>query len=175
MTTTTKERYKSMITGKALDGKPYAGNPHVRFDEGEVASAEKPRRGSLLCKTTKRLSMVCATAFAVTMTVRCAAGTYSLACDSNALIYGIGTNVRIPKDSKTYTIELWMKPSAVYASGEYRCMGQFGFEEGKSTPLAGRTLVSYKDGKVGVFNGGGNGWTTGTTTQIGRRKGEQDT
>ena len=26
-----------MATGKALDGKPYAGNPHVRFDEG-VAS-----------------------------------------------------------------------------------------------------------------------------------------
>ena len=33
----------------ALSGKPYAGNPHVRFDEGEVASA-KPRRGSLLYK-----------------------------------------------------------------------------------------------------------------------------
>ena len=27
-----------MATGKALNGKPYAGNPHVRFDEGEVAS-----------------------------------------------------------------------------------------------------------------------------------------
>lgn len=27
-----------MTTGKALNGKPYAGNPHVRFDEGEVAS-----------------------------------------------------------------------------------------------------------------------------------------
>ena len=33
----------------ALSGKPYAGNPHVRFEEGEVASA-KPRRGSLLYK-----------------------------------------------------------------------------------------------------------------------------
>ena len=32
-----------------LNGKPDAGNPHVRFDEGEVAS-EKPRRGSLLYK-----------------------------------------------------------------------------------------------------------------------------
>ena len=32
------------------DGKPYAGNPHVRFDEGEVASATTPRRGSLLYK-----------------------------------------------------------------------------------------------------------------------------
>ena len=37
-----------MATGKALDGKPYAGNPHVRFDEGEVASAATSRRGSLL-------------------------------------------------------------------------------------------------------------------------------
>ena len=32
-----------------LNGKPDAGNPHVRFDEGEVAST-KPRRGSLLYK-----------------------------------------------------------------------------------------------------------------------------
>ena len=36
-----------MITKRALDGKPYAGNPHVRFDEGEVASAALPRRVSL--------------------------------------------------------------------------------------------------------------------------------
>ena len=33
-----------MTTGNALNGKPYAGNPHVRFDEGEVASAATPRR-----------------------------------------------------------------------------------------------------------------------------------
>ena len=42
-----------MATGKALDGKPYAGNPHVRFDEGEVAPAATPRRGSLLYKMKK--------------------------------------------------------------------------------------------------------------------------
>ena len=44
-----------MATGKALDGKPYAGNPHVRFDEGEVAPAAKPRRGSLLYKLHKNV------------------------------------------------------------------------------------------------------------------------
>lgn len=38
------------MTNAILRGKPDAGNPHVRFDEGEVASA-KPRRGSLLYKT----------------------------------------------------------------------------------------------------------------------------
>ena len=37
-----------MTTGKALDGKPYAGNPHVRFDKREDALAVTSRRGSLL-------------------------------------------------------------------------------------------------------------------------------
>jgi hypothetical protein len=31
---TAQEMKKAMTTGKALNGKPYAGNPHVRFDEG---------------------------------------------------------------------------------------------------------------------------------------------
>ena len=47
---TAQERKKAMTTGKALDGKPYAGNPHVRFDEGEVASPATPRRVSLLSR-----------------------------------------------------------------------------------------------------------------------------
>ena len=38
------------MTDAALRGKPDAGNPHVRFDEGEVAPAATPRRGSLLYK-----------------------------------------------------------------------------------------------------------------------------
>ncbi len=45
-----------METGKALNGKPYAGNPHVRFDEGEVASAATPRRGSLLYNIRKLIA-----------------------------------------------------------------------------------------------------------------------
>ena len=60
---TNKERKETMTTGKALDGKPYAGNPHVRFDEGEVAPAATPRRGSLLYK--KLLMMIGAAAVAV--------------------------------------------------------------------------------------------------------------
>ena len=65
---TIEERKESMATGKALDGKPYAGNPHVapsqcyggtgRFDEGEVAPAATPRRGSLLYKRLARLCIV---------------------------------------------------------------------------------------------------------------------
>ena len=33
---------------KAMQEKPYAGNPHIRFDEGEITLAVTPRRGSLL-------------------------------------------------------------------------------------------------------------------------------
>ena len=51
-----------MATGKALDGKPYAGNPHVRFDEGEVALAATPRRGSLLCRKQTLKAVVSAAA-----------------------------------------------------------------------------------------------------------------
>ncbi len=39
-----------MAAGKALDGEPYAGNPHMWIDEGEVAPTATPRRGSLLYK-----------------------------------------------------------------------------------------------------------------------------
>ena len=38
------------MTNAALRGKPDAGIPHVRFDEGEVASAATSRRGFLLYK-----------------------------------------------------------------------------------------------------------------------------
>ena len=43
------------MTNAILRGKPDAGNPHVRFDEGEVASA-KPRRGSLLYNIPKTVA-----------------------------------------------------------------------------------------------------------------------
>ena len=56
-----------MTTGKALDGKSYAGNPHVRFDEGEVAPAATPRRGSLLYKLKSKMMLVAA--FATTLAI----------------------------------------------------------------------------------------------------------
>ena len=47
-----------MTRGKALDGKPCAGNPHARFDEGASAPAATPRRGSLLYKKITRKSFL---------------------------------------------------------------------------------------------------------------------
>jgi len=61
-----------------LRGKPDAGNPHVRFDEGEVASA-KPRRGSLLY----RKLLVCALSMmAMALSVSAAES-----CDGSDLIH----------------------------------------------------------------------------------------
>ena len=42
-----------MAAGKTLDGKPYAGNPHVRFDEGADAQSQSGH-STLLYKTTRR-------------------------------------------------------------------------------------------------------------------------
>ena len=41
------------MANTALDGKPYAGNPHVRIDEGDGAPA-KPRRSSLAYNLTRK-------------------------------------------------------------------------------------------------------------------------
>ena len=49
------------MTNAILRGKPDAGNPHVRFDEGEVESA-KPRRGSLLYKNSVFMLVLAAVA-----------------------------------------------------------------------------------------------------------------
>ena len=54
------------MTNSVLRGKPYAGNPHVRFDEGEVASAATPRLGSLPYKR-RIVATVAFTAAAVTL------------------------------------------------------------------------------------------------------------
>lgn len=44
-----KRKVSHSMKNTTLSEKQYAGNPHVRFDEGEVTSA-KPGRGALLCK-----------------------------------------------------------------------------------------------------------------------------
>ena len=45
---TENERTKAVTKRGSLNGKPYVGTLHVRFDEGKVVSAATPRRGSLL-------------------------------------------------------------------------------------------------------------------------------
>ena len=50
-----------MTTGKALNGKPYAGNPHVRFDEGAGASRHSGRSALLYrCVKSLVLALACA-------------------------------------------------------------------------------------------------------------------
>lgn len=46
------------MKAKALNGKMNAGNPHIRFDEEEVAPDATPRRGSSLYMTTHRALML---------------------------------------------------------------------------------------------------------------------
>ena len=73
-----------MTTGKALNGKPYAGNPHVRFDEGEVASAAMPRRGSLLYKTIRILCVLVIACCAALSSMGAPAGVRCKYCGAEA-------------------------------------------------------------------------------------------
>ena len=100
-----------MATGKALDGKPYAGNPHVRFDEGEVAPAATPRRGSLLYK-----KLMLGIAAAALVAICCTAD-----CDK-------ASNTTFVKDALAPYVESGELPGAVsilYKDGakEVACVG----------------------------------------------------
>ena len=64
-----------MTTRKALNGKPYVGNPHVRVDEEAGAPAATPRRGSRLYNANTRKALAVAAAI-------CMAGGHAFA--SNA-------------------------------------------------------------------------------------------
>lgn len=94
MRLTIKEREESMATGKALDGKPYAGNPHVRFDEGEVAPATTPRRGSLLYRS---LLLSCAVGLAAAV---------SAFADEVPWTYDTSKRVETPPQSAVSTVAM---------------------------------------------------------------------
>ena len=55
-----------MVKRNAFNGNPYAGNPHVRFEERKVTSAATPRRGSLLYTRLLMIIGVAAVTFAAT-------------------------------------------------------------------------------------------------------------
>ncbi len=57
-----------MVMGKALNGKSDAVNPHVLFDEGEIASAVTPRRGILFHNTKVKGIVVVVAAMAASST-----------------------------------------------------------------------------------------------------------
>ena len=85
-----------MTTGKALNGKPYAGNPHVRFDEGEVASCtaeaslrrvhcrRQPEGRASVCAATSRRGSLLYTTKATRLAL-CAAVIGVAACASAAI------------------------------------------------------------------------------------------
>ena len=90
------------LTTSTLDGKPYAGNPHVRFDEGEVAST-KPRRGSLLYKTFKQSLKVLAVAAGIIGFGSSAFGAWTLDTKNNWLSDGDWT-LKCTVSGKSLTI-----------------------------------------------------------------------
>ena len=89
-----------MKTKKALNGKPYAGNPHVRFDEGEVASAATSRRGSLLYNKNKLMTIA---AVAVSAALPMAANA-AFTSTTNIVVNGVSWTVTLDTDNNTAMI-----------------------------------------------------------------------
>ena len=89
-----------MKTKKALNGKPYAGNPHVRFDEGEVASAATSRRGSLLYNKNKLMTIA---AVAVSAALPMAANA-DFTSTTNVVLNGVKWTVTLDTSNNTALI-----------------------------------------------------------------------
>ena len=70
-----------MTKREALNGKPYAGNPHVRFDEGEAASTATSRRGSLLYNLLKESAAMRWSLVSIVATI-CAAAPIAAVADT---------------------------------------------------------------------------------------------
>ncbi|MBE6396037.1 MAG: hypothetical protein E7046_03440 [Lentisphaerae bacterium] len=110
-----------MTTGKALKGKPYVGNPYVRFNEEDTASA---RRGSSLYKTrTQFLSVmnVRGVTFAILVaTLVCGSTRASVFCTQN----GATLTVRATSDEAGKgLVLLWddTETSGVFANTNVVC------------------------------------------------------
>ena len=74
-----------METGKALNGKPYAGNPHVRFDEGAGASRHSGR-SALLYNMRK---MIALTAVAASVAIPVSANADTVTTNGFTWIYSV--------------------------------------------------------------------------------------
>ena len=73
---------KAMTTGKALNGKPYAGNPHVAPSQCYGGTGRLPRRGSLLYKNNKLKTLAAAICAAAALLPSQKANAASVAIDS---------------------------------------------------------------------------------------------
>ena len=95
-----------MATGKALDGKPCAGKPHVRLDEGEVASMATPRRRSLLYNKKLFVMLVVGAVSAAW------ADSYTLSPDQTFYESTVSAGSVVSYNADTYNLQI---PDGMYA------------------------------------------------------------
>ena len=76
-----------MAKKDGLNGKPYAGNPHVRFDEGDTASTATSRRGSLLNAALRGKQNAGFLAYSLTWGVRLVVAAWALVGGAASLVH----------------------------------------------------------------------------------------
>ena len=115
-----------MTTEKALNGKPDAGNPHVLFDEREVASVTMPRRGALLYNMKKLTGKTAILAAAI-------AASAILPARAGSIVWEGAQNITGTGDARTEGTLLY-----AYAKGTATLNG-VPFADGLSTASAAQT------------------------------------
>ena len=132
-----------------MQGKPYAGNPHVRFfDEGKVALAATPRRGSLLYNGSRfMLHSVVLAIFTVFSAQSLFSKTVSFSHQpllaGKASLTDNGFEVKRTLGTAAFAPELMMPIELVYSSSSENS-GVFGY--GWSSPQLESSLKWDKDG-----------------------------
>ncbi|MBQ9430448.1 MAG: hypothetical protein IJU44_02745 [Kiritimatiellae bacterium] len=159
-----------MATGKVLKGKPYAENPRVRFDEGEVASAAMPRRGSLLYagmrEETVKAVLVASAAICVLV---CSAAEWQVGANgmfSDGANWGgtapaAGEELSFPGVADVWT-SIENDTSLAYASASFG-LGLFSF----AGPLDVSGAVSIDAGGKSVVVKESGDWAVGSFIQVG--------
>jgi len=126
-----------VTTGKALDGKPYARDPHVRFDKRKSAMVVKPRRETLL-NNAVLIGAVCA------MALNClAVDKYYLISSESSRSYGGFTNPKkwSSNGESTGTILEEFDPTAEYVVYKNDAAGCNIYVKGAPASFGGGTLV----------------------------------
>ena len=76
------------MTEKLVQGKPYAGNPHIWFDDVEVDLTATPRRLSMRCETKTRLEVCLGLLFCLVCPMLAAAAVAGAACALSSGVAG---------------------------------------------------------------------------------------
>ena len=143
-----------MTTGKALNGKPYAGNPHVRFDEGAGAPRHSGR-SALLYKTKMirtAIAAICVASALLSLAAdRTITANYTLSADETVDgTLTVAPGVTVDLNGHNLTVSAFAGGGNSLIDGRYQILGYLTADRSQYvmtdyTPLASdRVVIKFR-------------------------------